>query len=222
MSQFKFITKVAKFGARPLINKPKTLAQAVDRYYQCWLPLLSTKLDSTTSKTLVPPLDIAWIWHVHRSNPDSYHKYCQDNFGCLLQSRHSLHQGIVIEDKIELSKCSKLKSDIEYTQKVWSRHYPHKPYFNSGIESKYANELKVQNLENENATDLDLQKFLENFVFVNGIYMKSYNDEFDVKAESTRQLCKILDVENKEKKTENLDYSMLFQQNVGTNMRASL
>jgi len=42
--------------------------RAIDRYERFWLPLLAREGDENLLP-LIPPLDCAWIWHVHRLNP---------------------------------------------------------------------------------------------------------------------------------------------------------
>lgn len=44
--------------------------RALCRYERFWLPLLAREGDENLLP-LIPPLDCAWIWHVHRLNPVS-------------------------------------------------------------------------------------------------------------------------------------------------------
>ena len=47
---------------------------SVYRYIKFWLPLLLET--NTTNETLVPPVDVAWLWHSHRLSPLSYAFTC--------------------------------------------------------------------------------------------------------------------------------------------------
>ena len=47
--------------AHVLFRSPSGMHRAIDRYEQCWLPLLKTH-----GKTpLVPPADVEWVWYCH-------------------------------------------------------------------------------------------------------------------------------------------------------------
>ena len=48
----------------------------IRRYETCWLPLLAKYGQGEEAEKLVPPLDVAWIWHVHMLAPVKYHKDC--------------------------------------------------------------------------------------------------------------------------------------------------
>jgi hypothetical protein len=66
------------------------LAEAVRRYECVWLPLLRKCMkanggdddQSTFKVTFIPPLDVAYIWHVHRLDPN-YPSYCKQALGRL-------------------------------------------------------------------------------------------------------------------------------------------
>ena len=57
---------------------------AIARYLS-WLPGLKIKMERTeNSDSEKIPIDIAWIWHVHKLDPASYKADCLQWFGCLL------------------------------------------------------------------------------------------------------------------------------------------
>ena len=45
-----------------------------------WLPLVAEH----ENETLIPPVDIAWVWHLHRLAPLRYASYCKERFGKVL------------------------------------------------------------------------------------------------------------------------------------------
>ena len=55
---------------------------ALDRYLLFWLPLVN-KYPSET--VLIPPADIAWLWHCHRLSTGRYEAYCHRRFGHILE-----------------------------------------------------------------------------------------------------------------------------------------
>jgi hypothetical protein len=62
-----------------LYEGPRAL-WAVYRYEKIWMPMYAAAPDSVRA-TLIPPLDVAWVWHVHRLAPSKYETYCMDAFG---------------------------------------------------------------------------------------------------------------------------------------------
>ena len=54
------------------------LNRAIRRYETVWLPFLNANSDDIE---WIPPLDVAWIWHVHMLNPTSYLKDCTTLYG---------------------------------------------------------------------------------------------------------------------------------------------
>lgn len=68
---------VRSFGE---LYKPSSpvLSCAIQRYETQWVPLLHHISDGGLKHTLVvPPLDVAWVWHVDRLKPDRYNKYAR-------------------------------------------------------------------------------------------------------------------------------------------------
>jgi hypothetical protein len=59
----------------------KLLDEAIRRYECIWLPLLRSKHKYNGSKVdMTPPLDVAYVWHVHRLDPN-YANFCKQAFG---------------------------------------------------------------------------------------------------------------------------------------------
>lgn len=53
------------------------LKEALRRYEQLWLPLLASQRRAGGAwQQLVPPLDVAFIWHLHRLHPSAYETDC--------------------------------------------------------------------------------------------------------------------------------------------------
>ncbi|GAX19727.1 hypothetical protein FisN_19Hu314 [Fistulifera solaris] len=52
----------------------------VDRYLNCWLPLLADIHRSNASCMLIPPPDVSWVSHCHRLAPGPYRKYLLQQF----------------------------------------------------------------------------------------------------------------------------------------------
>ena len=57
----------------------QVLSAAVTRYERMWLPLVVE--EDARANTLVPPVDVAWVWHLHRLAPLKYAAFCRERFG---------------------------------------------------------------------------------------------------------------------------------------------
>jgi hypothetical protein len=51
--------------------------ESLRRYRDLWLPLVHQR----SFEKLIPPADIAWLWHCHRLAPFRYSSYCKKRFG---------------------------------------------------------------------------------------------------------------------------------------------
>ena len=51
-----------------------TISSSFRRYETFWLPLVAKH---GHTQPLQPPVDIAWIWHVHMLGPKKYHNDCE-------------------------------------------------------------------------------------------------------------------------------------------------
>lgn len=74
--QLQYLKRIDELG---YFYEGDILKRALYRYEKIWLPLLvSNKNDDDK---LIPPLDVAWVWHVHMLFPTLYYKDCMDNYG---------------------------------------------------------------------------------------------------------------------------------------------
>jgi len=82
-----FLQKLHKLGVT--LERPCS-AESVRRYAELWLPLVAEITgDRDGSKggrdscRLIPPPDVAWLWHCHRLAPCQYRRYIVRRFGPL-------------------------------------------------------------------------------------------------------------------------------------------
>ncbi|KAG0565461.1 hypothetical protein KC19_8G192000 [Ceratodon purpureus] len=92
------------------------VVRAIERYERCWLPLLAKEGVGSQDQLipLIPPLDCAWIWHVHRLNPIRYAKDCKELYGRIL-------------DAPIINPLDK-ESAIKRTKDLWSTLYVDESY----------------------------------------------------------------------------------------------
>ncbi|KAL7566073.1 hypothetical protein ACA910_009859 [Epithemia clementina (nom. ined.)] len=114
--------------------------KSIDRYLNFWLPFVATyqhqqvdeeaaRHDSSSATealkmksvaVLVPPADIAWLWHCHRLAPFRYEAYCKKYFGIIVEPTSPF------EFQQEHKDSSTAPST---TQKQWVSIFPSEPFF---------------------------------------------------------------------------------------------
>ena len=95
--------------SKTLPNKGKTISCSnFTRYQNQWLPLVA----KYPEEALIPPLDIAWIWHAHRLAPLLYTAYCKEEYGHILDQKSTF----------------KHTTHNNRTHELWAQHYPGVPF----------------------------------------------------------------------------------------------
>ena len=106
----------------------RALPGAIERYVKCWLPLVAR--EGTPKKegeaVLVPPVDIAWVWHLHRLAPRRYAAYCVERFGRVLDPGTSAFQA--------QAQSAADASDDE-TRRLWLQHFGDDEQFFQSMET---------------------------------------------------------------------------------------
>ncbi|KAL3161757.1 hypothetical protein ABBQ38_008852 [Trebouxia sp. C0009 RCD-2024] len=86
LPHLKLLHAVDCFPGNGGLYEGRGAANAVQRYQTQWLPLLASALkEGLDTSKLIPPLDIAFAWHVHRLNPVAYAADCQHAVGSVIQ-----------------------------------------------------------------------------------------------------------------------------------------
>jgi hypothetical protein len=121
--------------------------------YQKWLALLASEqannngTDDTDDEkkeemvSLIPPLDIAWLWHCHRLAPVAYERACVDLFGHLLDFPCSAFQfaTTIVEQNMDDDdddddededncEAERENESIAATKQKWDATFPDEPY----------------------------------------------------------------------------------------------
>ena len=100
----------------------RALPGAIERYVNFWLPLVAREAQGSESQggccaPLVPPFDIAWVWHLHRLAPLRYAAYCTERFGRVLDPGMAAFRAQTAAD-----------ADDE-TRRLWRQHFGVEPFF---------------------------------------------------------------------------------------------
>ena len=70
---------------------------------------------------LIPPADIAWLWHCHRLSPNRYEDYCQNQFRRILECQAPFN--FVDQETVHNNLA----------QEYWWNTYPYEHFFLSNI-----------------------------------------------------------------------------------------
>lgn len=111
------------------------LPGSIDRYCRYWLPLVTTYYKDPAHHTLalLPPLDVAWVWHLHRLAPVKYAAYCRTRFGRVVDPHASAFK---LQHMDEDSQNPATSERMRATQVLWERAYPAESFFQSLFEGK--------------------------------------------------------------------------------------
>ncbi|CAN1354952.1 Glycine-rich domain-containing protein 1 [Linum perenne] len=121
------------------LHEPAYLAEAVRRYDELWMPLISELTVNGSSNVgstvpmILPPFDVEWVWFCHSLNPfgsslivypfqRSYRQYCEQRFSRLIGKPTIFDEE---NEDYALIRCKKL----------WLQKYPNEPFENEASES---------------------------------------------------------------------------------------
>ena len=107
---------------------------SLTRYVDFWLPLVASVAVGNGNSLLIPPSDIAWLWHCHRLSPARYRAYCQKSFdGTVLEAQPPFsfqHR----ENNMDISFATPDTETMtaSHTRDLWETAYPQEPFFWNG------------------------------------------------------------------------------------------
>ena len=104
----------------------RALPGAIERYVNFWLPLVAREGGCEGGGAhLIPPVDIAWVWHLHRLAPRRYAAYCTERFGRVLDPGTSAFRA---QDTAAEADGGETQADGE-TRRLWQQHFGDEPFF---------------------------------------------------------------------------------------------
>jgi hypothetical protein len=95
-------------------------ARSLDRYINHWLHLVDLE-NAHNDTQLIPPPDVAWLWHCHRLAPMNYERYVRNRFNTLLEASPSFSFQREDEDDVN--------ADAFLTRDAWYSAFPDEPFF---------------------------------------------------------------------------------------------
>ena len=111
------------------------------RYAEMWLPLVVKCHREGKEQQLIPPPDVAWIWHCHRLAPVAYLRHTRENFGLESNEYLEARPPFEFQEKelagVKENETSFLSSGDgtnyyiikNQTRILWEKLYPDEPFF---------------------------------------------------------------------------------------------
>ncbi|KAI6178251.1 hypothetical protein M3Y98_00480500 [Aphelenchoides besseyi] len=163
----------------PVLYEASVVHNAIRRYERFWLPMQKAK--SGGMDTVIPPLDVHWVWHCHMLSPTHYQEDCMAICGSIIDHK------LLSSDEIQLR--------YEQSVSAWNDFCPDEPYdfLNSSAssnepytqKSSYDIASAVQRQRNFNyqisLPHYTAQKFLKDAIdrYINFLLLKqTYSDQF--------------------------------------------
>ncbi|XP_034930199.1 uncharacterized protein [Populus alba] len=115
----------------PWLHERATILEAIRRYDELWMPLISDMMEGSSPPMVLPPLDVEWVWFCHTLNPVSYRKYCEERFSKLIGKPAIFYKE---NEEYSLMRCEEL----------WMKRYPNESFENEvDINSSNLQDLHV-------------------------------------------------------------------------------
>lgn len=109
--QLYFLKQINK---QPLLSDAAVVKRALRRYEELWLPLKAEHNDIN----LMPPLDIAWVWHCHMLSPVAYEKDCMKLVG------EYIDHAVIRKEHAD----SEMAAMTQIAQEIWEGMYLDQPF----------------------------------------------------------------------------------------------
>ncbi|XP_019057067.1 PREDICTED: uncharacterized protein LOC104805899 isoform X1 [Tarenaya hassleriana] len=113
----RFVAFLRSVGDCQWLHHRPAIAEAVRRYDELWMPLISDLTVGLKPPMILPPLDVEWVWLCHTLNPVSYRQYCQNRFSKLIGKPMIYNEE---NEDYAVLQC----------KKIWDKRYPDENFTN--------------------------------------------------------------------------------------------
>ncbi|KAG2317031.1 hypothetical protein Bca4012_067928 [Brassica carinata] len=113
----RLIVLLKSIGDCQWLHHPPVISEAIRRYEELWMPLISDLTAGSKPPIILPPLDVEWVWFCHSLNPVSYRDYCQKRFSKLIGKPAIYDEE---NEDYAVSQC----------ERFWIRRYPDESFEN--------------------------------------------------------------------------------------------
>lgn len=119
------------------VSLQRPSAESIRRYKDLWLPLVASSSAAANGvERLIPPIDVAWLWHCHRLAPYDYGRYVRKELGT------DKYPDANPPFALQCPEGAVVGGDngaAEHTRELWSRTYADEPFFLESDEKKQHN-----------------------------------------------------------------------------------
>ncbi|KAG7343143.1 glycine-rich domain containing protein [Nitzschia inconspicua] len=119
--------------------------ESLRRYRDLWLPLVHA--NTNQDRHLIPPADIAWLWHCHRLAPFKYVSYCKARFNDSVMEANppfaahfAMNNEVFCLDKED----GEIQDMVSWTLHVWNERYPEESFHCTETLSTHDHPLMVE------------------------------------------------------------------------------
>jgi len=109
-----------------------TSLESFERYRDQWLPMVanySSESNHDFHRSLIPPPDIAWLFHCHRLAPFRYASYCRQTFRAVHNRAYRPFSFQSLSSSSEMIVHCGTETEAQITRALWSDLYPDEPFF---------------------------------------------------------------------------------------------
>ncbi|XP_078439863.1 enolase (DUF1399) [Wolffia australiana] len=100
------------FSDSVFTHRRAALRESIRRYAELWMPLMSElSKNSQTTPMLLPPADVACVWHCHVLRPSLYRNFCLSRFGSVVERPIIFDEG---NEEYASHRC----------RAIWAVHFP--------------------------------------------------------------------------------------------------
>jgi hypothetical protein len=130
--------------------------ESLRRYRDLWLPLVHEH----SQLSLIPPVDLAWLWHCHRLAPIRYASYCKTRYeNIILEATPPFVALFGQDDEVFCldHDDDSIHDMVSHTISLWSDRYPDESFYL--VETNMSHEQNVVALNDTNNSGLLLDGF---------------------------------------------------------------
>ncbi|XP_023643909.1 uncharacterized protein LOC17894200 isoform X2 [Capsella rubella] len=151
----RLIALLRSVGDCQWLHHPPVISEAIRRYDELWMPLVSDLTVGLKPPMILPPIDIEWVWFCHTLNPVSYRDYCQKRFSKLIGKPAIYDEE---NENYAVLQC----------EKVWVLRYP--------LES-FENRADLDSVETVSSVNEDVKSLVEKQRFLWEKFSSPYMSE---------------------------------------------
>ena len=110
------LLRAVHLSDRQLYARSSDLELSIQAYLKIWLPSLDHNGDVDDAPG-PPPLEVAWVWHLHKLDPVSYQRDCIQWYGRLVDAREDICP-FCFADTLQFPNQVSTDTDSEFIERI--------------------------------------------------------------------------------------------------------